>query len=195
MSDYVHKIAIRYKLSKEFLDKYTDPKYEDIDAIQIEKDLKLEDFNEKYKDKNYKFDLSYGYNYDRENKDDRSEHYIDITTYYTYGEDCGDYAFSKYLNRTETNEFFPIFKKMFPEINKRDLRRVNYCYYNGSDAPACYDTDEEFDEPMDRRTLCNWFISSVENSKWTEDMIDELLKDFEVYPKREGEYNGRKSNN
>ena len=41
---------------------------------------------------------------------------------------------------------------------------------------------------MDRQTLVDWFISSVDDEVkpiWTEEHIDELLKDFDIYSKEE----------
>ncbi len=42
------------------------------------------------------------------------------------------------------------------------------------------------DEAMDAGTLCNWYISSIDETVppvWTEEHIEELLRDFLVIPK------------
>lgn len=184
MSDYVHKIAIRYKLGEDLLKQcITENSY--ISTEDIAKLLGLEPYESNID----AFNVDYGYNYDK--KDSKTEFYLDYITYYTYGEDSGDYTFARYLNRKETCQYLSKFRKFLSkyniEIKQSNLRRVDYCYYNGVDAPACYEVDsDEPEEPLDRTTLIDFFISSVDSEEepiWTEKHIDELLANFDVLPK------------
>jgi hypothetical protein len=47
------------------------------------------------------------------------------------------------LTDDKWNVIQPMLDKLKLEIRKDDLRLVDYCYYNGSDAPDYYDIEEE----------------------------------------------------
>ena len=75
----------------------------------------------------------------------KEEYYIDIILEDEYV-DCGEYVKSRMLTENELNKYIPKFqdffirvKLPFPEISKYTLRVVEYVYYNGSDAPCCFD--------------------------------------------------------
>ena len=122
MSDYVSKKAIRYKL-----------------------DVKTEEEKEKIWDKifddyNFKNDFNLKHNMEYERGYD--DFYLDIPLKKTYGTICGDFGSSRKITNEEVNEYLEDFKKVVPNITKNDLRYVFYCYYNGVDAPDCYDEGE-----------------------------------------------------
>ena len=68
--------------------------------------------------------------------------YLDIPLKKTYGTISGDFGSSRKITDDECNEYLEDFKKVIPDITKEDLRYVFYCYYNGVDAPDCYEVGE-----------------------------------------------------
>lgn len=71
-----------------------------------------------------------------------SSYYLDWRFYNSYGDESGDYGFSRYLTDAEYNEIKPMFDRIVKEYKREDLRIVDYCYYNGSDAPDYYSVEE-----------------------------------------------------
>lgn len=130
MSDYVSKKAIRYKFKEvniEIYDKYE--KYGNYSDNSLKKDYNLKN----------EMEVDYAINYQ---KDYESEMYLDIPLNKTYGTIAGDFGISRLINNEESEEYLEDFKKVIPTITKDDLRYVFYCYYNGVDAPSCYDVGE-----------------------------------------------------
>lgn len=122
MSGYVSKKAIRYKLNVE-------------SSEQREKimDKWFDDYNFK-NDYNLKHDMEYEYG--------ENDIYLDIPLRETYDTICGDFGNSRKLTEEEIKEYLDDFKKIIPTITKEDLRYVFYCYYNGVEAPDCYEVGE-----------------------------------------------------
>lgn len=60
--------------------------------------------------------------------------------------DCdGEYGKVRELYDSEKEKFRPIFQQLDPEVNMNDVRLVEYCWYNGSEAPDYYDiTNDPF---------------------------------------------------
>lgn len=60
----------------------------------------------------------------------------------TYGEDSGDFGFSRYLTADEYNEFLPDFREMLQRadipIRLELLKYVDWCYYNCCEAEDYY---------------------------------------------------------
>lgn len=128
MSDYVKKKGIRYRIPKEIYEELDD-KY-DFDLMYnngIAKELGLSD--------DFKFDS--GYDYDN----DKSNYYLDKVLFYKYGAN-GDYWKSRKLTDEEAKLHIDDFKKVFPNITSDELRYVDYCYYNGCDAPDVFEEGE-----------------------------------------------------
>ena len=53
------------------------------------------------------------------------------------------------LSRSETEEYLPLFRKLFPDFTQKDMETVRRCqfeYYDGGNAPYLYSTGWE-DEP------------------------------------------------
>ena len=96
-----------------------------------------------------KFMKNYGGDLIRdENGEYQSKHedYIDIILFEEDELDCDEYVKSRMLTENELNKYKPKFehffsqvKLPFPEISKYTLRVVEYAYYNGCDAPCCFD--------------------------------------------------------
>lgn len=122
MSSYVSKKAIRYKLD-----------------VKTGKERKYI-WDKIFDDYNFKDD--YNLIHDMECDYGTDELYLDITLKETCDTICGDFGSSRKLTEDEVNEYIEDFQKVVPNINKDDLRYVFYCYYNGVDAPNCYDVGE-----------------------------------------------------
>lgn len=124
MSDYVSKKAIRYKFKKEL----TEEERINLWDRSLKEDYKLEN--------NMKYDTAVNYD------NGKSEDYLDIVLKSTYGTVCGDFGNSRMLTKEEIDKYLPDFKKVIPDITGEDLRYVFFCYYNGVDAPSCYEVGE-----------------------------------------------------
>ena len=135
MSDYVSKMAIRYKFPKTTSEEEINNKWGNYGVYDKNK---LKDI--------YKLDNDIfhdgGYDY----LEDKYEHYLDIVLKETYGTISGDFGSSRKLFKEELNEYLPTFKKVIPTIKASDLRYVYYCYYNGVDSPSCYEEGEWDDD-------------------------------------------------
>lgn len=128
MSDYESKKAIRYRIPKSLTEEQQEElfwKYARYGKGNLKKEYNLE----------HEMSSDSGVNY----SNGESEHYLDIVLKETYGTISGNFADSRNITDEEANKYLGDFKKIFPDIEKEDLRYVFYCYYNGVDAPACYD--------------------------------------------------------
>lgn len=69
--------------------------------------------------------------------------YLDWEFYSSYGEESGDYAFSRFLTEMEYQTIKEKFEEVLGEFYPDDARLVDYCYYNGSDPDDCYEIKSE----------------------------------------------------
>lgn len=124
MSTYVSKKAIRYRIKKKLTEEERDKlwDYRWNDEKTLKDDYKL--------DHDMEFDTS------------GNEDYLDIVLKQTYDSICGDFGNSRKLTRDEINKYLNEFKKIIPTVSPDDLRHVFYCYYNGTDAPDCFEEGE-----------------------------------------------------
>mgnify|MGYP003297807199 CR=1 FL=1 len=68
--------------------------------------------------------------------------FIDYVLEYEW--DCdGEYGKVRELYDSEKEKFRPVFQKIDPDINMDDVRLVEYCWYNGSEAPDYYDLTKD----------------------------------------------------
>lgn len=72
--------------------------------------------------------------------------YLDYIVSKSYED--GEYGFAWYLNEDDINKYKPLFDMGGFEYDVKDLRKVCYCYYNGSDAPDYYEPKEITFEDM-----------------------------------------------
>lgn len=80
------------------------------------------------------------------NYQSKHEYYIDIILEDEWDTDQGEYTKARQLTENELNKYIPKFQTFFnqvklpcPPINKDTLRVVEFVYYNGCDAPCCFD--------------------------------------------------------
>lgn len=97
--------------------------------------------------KNYGGDLIKDENGDYQSK---HEDYIDIILDDEWDVGYDEYVKARMLTENELNKYIPKFKDFFnqvhlpcPEISKDTLRVVEFVYYNGCDAPCCFDVTED----------------------------------------------------
>ena len=146
MSTYVYTKAVRYRIEEPLLSmqfKDEENGYEENIREYLDGFTDLVDYNEPGK-----FSTNYGVSMRK------NESYIDFIVKYEW-DACGDYARARELTAKELDKYIPKFKELFekanlpcPDLNVDTLRVVEYCYYNGSDAPICFDLEDEFHEEV-----------------------------------------------
>lgn len=68
--------------------------------------------------------------------------FIDYILESDYGYDCGDWGRNRALSENEKVKYLPIFQQIFPNINMDEVRLVEYCWYNCTEAPNYYDEED-----------------------------------------------------
>ncbi len=121
MSSYIHKQAIRYRFPKEKTEQIKEMIW---DSTPFENDHLFE------------YDIGLDWNSGEE------EVYLDKVYCKEYDEMTADFTKSRLLTDKEIEHHLKDFQKYDPNITADDLRAVEYCYYNGVDAPACFDCME-----------------------------------------------------
>lgn len=145
MSTYVKVKAVRYK-----------PTENDLKRLGLTKPGDLWDLEDKMPEifgysvrheaekagKPY-FALDSGYN-DIQGK---CNYYIDYVLEYEYDAGCGDFGRSRKLYPQEAVKYGKIFEQVLGECGPQleNLKLVEFCFYNGCDAPDYFDeTDDPF---------------------------------------------------
>ena len=76
------------------------------------------------------------------------EGFVDFVLDYEYGA-CGEYGKTRALTEREKEKYLPMFQKVDPEVNMEFVRLVEFCWYNGCEAPDYYDeTKDDFWEEV-----------------------------------------------
>lgn len=134
MSDYVHEKVVRLPFPKGLIEN------NGYDPSDSEDELKktLGELWEDYSD--------YGFRFGCTNK----SVYIDWCYYHTYGEESSSWGHARLLTKKELGVIKPYFDKLKQPYEDNDLRVVDYCYYNCSEPPDCYDivTEENDDSTL-----------------------------------------------
>lgn len=75
------------------------------------------------------------------------EPFIDFVLDYEYDAD-GEYGKTRALTEREKEKYLPMFQKIDPDVNMDFVRLVEFCWYNGCEAPGYYDevNDSFYDE-------------------------------------------------
>lgn len=70
------------------------------------------------------------------------ENYLDyvLESKVSYGEDWGK---SRYLTDNEAVKYLALFSQIYPDVKKKDLRAVEFCWYDCSEAPLYFNVVEE----------------------------------------------------
>jgi hypothetical protein len=70
------------------------------------------------------------------------ESYIDYVLEYELDAD-GEYGKTRALYESEKVKYMPAFQKIDPNINMDFVRLVEFCWYNGCEAPDYYDDEKD----------------------------------------------------
>lgn len=74
--------------------------------------------------------------------------YIDYVLDYEYDAD-GEYGKTRALYECEKDKYRPIFQQLDPNIMMTNVRLVEFCWYNGCEAPDYYDdVKDPFFDPI-----------------------------------------------
>lgn len=142
MSDYMHKKAIRLPITESLIREIG---FDDIEDF-------IEQFDQRVSEKCPKLyhrgdQIPY---FEIEVTDERS--YIDLVLYCSYGKECGEWERASYLSDKEKEFFVPYFDMLDIAFEPNeltfkpnDLRKVDYCWYNCSEPPDCYDVADNDD--------------------------------------------------
>lgn len=70
--------------------------------------------------------------------------YIDFLLEHEY-DACGEYGKTRALTDREKEKYATVFRQIDPNVNMGDVRLVEFCWYNGCEAPDYYeDTSDSF---------------------------------------------------
>lgn len=120
MSDYYHERVIRCKI--------------DLKKLGIESIFQMEDL--------YPNLFGYGSINKFNVAPVEEQEYIDYVLY-NECDDVGEFGAARYLTEPEQEKYLPIFKQIIPNVKADDLRAVDFCWYNCSEAPLYFDVYEE----------------------------------------------------
>lgn len=68
--------------------------------------------------------------------------YIDYVLDHEWDAD-GEYGKTRALTEKEKTAFDPVFRNIYPDVNMDDVRLVEFCWYNGTEAPDYYDEEND----------------------------------------------------
>lgn len=71
------------------------------------------------------------------------ENYLDYVLESKGSYNGGAWGKSRYLTDNETAKYLPLFKQIYPDVEEKDLRAVEYCWYDCSEAPLYFNVVEE----------------------------------------------------
>ena len=69
--------------------------------------------------------------------------FLDLVISYSYGDDCSEYGKTRALYDSEKLKYHIPFGSMLPGIDMNDVRLVEFCWYNCSEAPDYYDEEND----------------------------------------------------
>lgn len=121
MSDYKYMKVIRCKVN--------------MDKIDVDS---LWDLEDKFPDL---FDLHLPNHFEKAPVEE--ENYLDYVYESKIDENNGDWGRSRYLTDNELNKYLTLFSQIYPDVKRDDLRAVEFCWYDCSEAPLYYDINEE----------------------------------------------------
>jgi len=76
-----------------------------------------------------------------------SNYYLCYVLKYVYDAD-GEFGRSRSLTPTEQEKYKEIFSKKLKDVDPSKFRLVDFCYYNGCDAPDYYLEEDEFNKEV-----------------------------------------------
>ena len=70
------------------------------------------------------------------------DYYIDYLLFHNH-DDCSEYARCRMLSETEQEKYVELFKQICDDVKGTDLRYVDYCWYNCSEPPDCFEISDD----------------------------------------------------
>lgn len=90
------------------------------------------------------------------------EDYVDFVLEEEYGSGFGEFGKVRSLNSDEVDYAIKLFSLVIKNINADDIKLVEYCWYNCSEAPGYYSNDaDEFYSSI--RNDINYWVSDLLN--------------------------------
>ncbi len=127
MSDYVRNKQVMYPIDKDLLKKLGVK-----DAWDLEDKYEVLDVDYSKRDNYFEMQPT------------SKRDYLAYTLKTYYGEYTGEFGRSRVLTENEQAKYKKLFEETFGiEFDSSKFRYVDYCYYNGCDAPDFYDAVEE----------------------------------------------------
>lgn len=71
------------------------------------------------------------------------ENYLDYVLESKVSYDGGDWGKSRYLTDNEAVKYLALFSQIYPDVRKEDLRAVEFCWYDCSEASLYFNVVEE----------------------------------------------------
>ena len=122
MSDYEHYKVIRMRVNENFLkEKYKVEEAWELDFCEELKEL----FNPGGKKAYMRIAPTVKF-------------FLDYVIYADTEADSEEFGMARYLTDEEAEKFLPIFKQINEKVTKKDLRFVDFCWYNGYEAPSYF---------------------------------------------------------
>lgn len=75
-------------------------------------------------------------------------YYLCYILEYEWGANCSDFGRSRFLTPTEQEKYKEIFSKKLKDVDPSKFKLVDFCYYNGCDAPDYYLEEDEFNKEV-----------------------------------------------
>ena len=66
------------------------------------------------------------------------ENYLDYVLESKVSYDDGNWGKSRYLTNSEAVKYLALFSQIYPDVRKEDLRAVEFCWYDCSEAPLYF---------------------------------------------------------
>lgn len=124
MSDYRHMRVIRCKV--------------DMDKIGVSS---LWDLENKFSEFSDLFDMNFSRYFTKAPVEE--ENYLDYVLESKGSYNGGSWGKSRYLTDNEAAKYLTLFSMIYPDVERKDLRAVEFCWYDCSEAPLYFNVVEE----------------------------------------------------
>lgn len=124
MSDYRHMRVIRCKV--------------DMDKIGVSS---LWDLENKFSEFSDLFDMNFSRYFTKAPVEE--ENYLDYVLESKGSYNGGDWGKVRYLTDNEAAKYLTLFSMIYPDVERKDLRAVEFCWYDCSEAPLYFNVVEE----------------------------------------------------
>lgn len=85
------------------------------------------------------------------------ENYLDFVLEYSYGEDEGDWGKVRNLLPSEQAAAIKLFQKVIPDATAWNMRVVEFCWYNCSEAPGYFELEDDLFYKSCEKEIYPWY--------------------------------------